>query len=174
MAVYLRATVMLIVLVGLPGAWVYYGPLPEKAQAFADRVIELGKTAWEGEIVETQQELITAPRFASNLEPVRYDEQIKPASRVTAVSDDSEVSLESQVEPHLSVLRSLGASEYALEEWGEEGQLFRFRCKVALGSSDDWTKHFEAVSEDALTAILEVVGEVSSWQNARGGVTQWR
>ena len=174
MAVYLRASVMLIVLVGLPGVWVYYGPLPEKAQAFADRMLELGKTAWEGERVKTPQELITAPRFDTHTEPVQYDEQIQPASHVTPLVAQPDSSLENQLEPHLSVLRSLGASEYALEEWGEEGRLFRFRCKVAIGSSDDWTKHFEAVSEDALSAILEVVGEVSSWQNARGGLTQWR
>ena len=28
----IRATVMLAVLVGLPAAWVYYGPLPDHAQ----------------------------------------------------------------------------------------------------------------------------------------------
>lgn len=49
MATLFRATVMLAVLVGLPGAWIYYGPLPTSAQKVVDRFVAIAKEAagWE-------------------------------------------------------------------------------------------------------------------------------
>ena len=45
MATLFRAAVMLSVLVGLPGAWIYYGPLPTGTQRVVDRVVAIAKEA---------------------------------------------------------------------------------------------------------------------------------
>jgi hypothetical protein len=45
MATLFRAAVMLSVLVGLPGAWIYYGPLPTGAQRVVDRFVAIAKEA---------------------------------------------------------------------------------------------------------------------------------
>ncbi|BBO36523.1 hypothetical protein [Lacipirellula parvula] len=49
MATLFRAAVMMSVLVGLPGAWIYYGPLPSSAQRVVDRFVTIAKeaTGWK-------------------------------------------------------------------------------------------------------------------------------
>ena len=49
MATLFRAAVMLSVLVGLPAAWIYYGPLPTGAQRVVDRFVAIAKeaTGWK-------------------------------------------------------------------------------------------------------------------------------
>ena len=42
MPVVMRATIMLLILVGLPAAWVYYGPLPPNAQRVAGPCYRVG------------------------------------------------------------------------------------------------------------------------------------
>ena len=209
MATWLRATVMLVVLVGLPATWVYYGPLPPEAMGVIQRTIASAKhlfgwetqpasAAWPGETLKT------APRFDESLAeatrtlqqqpiveqsdlprtpqtPVTRDPQFSLASAELPVENpappknlDSE--LARQLEPHLSLLRSLDAADYSLENWGGQGQLYRFRCSIALGESDDHVRHFESINADPLHAVHQVVGEVTAWQNARqtGHTSRWQ
>jgi len=210
MATVFRAVVMLVVLVGLPSAWVYYGPLPPSAMGVLERTVATAKQSfgWNEQVTTTRwtaDSPKTAPRFdallaqstqalqqqaaveqaALPLRPVTRDAQFSLASATVPASNLASKSvapaavdeeLARQLEPHLSLLRSLDAAEYTLENWGGDGQLYRFRCAVALGGNDDHTRQFEAVHADPLRAVHEVVGEVTSWQNARraGGVTRWR
>lgn len=208
MATTFRATVMLMVLVGLPSAWVYYGPLPPEAMGVIQRTIASAKhsigwdeqfqtSGWSGETQKTaprfdaplavanqtlqQQEIpfavqpktptVTDAKFtlASATVPTPKTE---PAPRTAHV----DASLAAQLEPHLSLLRSLNAADYTLENWGGEGRLYRFRCSISLGSTDDHTRQFEAIDEDPLKAVHQVVGEVTGWQNARhaGTTTRFR
>ena len=72
MATAFRATVMLVVLVGLPAAWVYYGPLPPEAMGVIERTIASAKHSigWDeqfqtsGWADEAQK---TAPRFDASM-----------------------------------------------------------------------------------------------------------
>lgn len=181
MAVMLRGIVMLLVLVGLPAAWVYYGPLPPGPQRVVDHLIGVAQTAigWE-EAPPASEELKAAPRYVMAPPAVAAtprDQQVTLASlTVPAASPlhsgtDSD-QVERQLEPHLSLLRSLGAKEYALEHWGSSGEVYRFHCDIVWGESEDYTRQFEAVSEDPLAAVRQVVGEVTAWQNAsHGGIT---
>ncbi len=179
MAALFRATVMLLVLVGLPAAWIYYGPLPPEAMGVIQRTVATAKQSlgWEdrtpGESWANRS--IAAPKFEASstvppLQPIRQDSHFSLASATVALppttaSVDDE--LAQQLEPHLSLLRSLDASEYTLENWGGSGQLYRFRCEITLGENDDFTRQFEAIDADPLRAVHQVVGEVTSWQNAR-------
>ena len=202
MATAFRATVMLVVLVGLPAAWVYYGPLPPEAMGVIQRTIASAKNSigWDEQFQtsrwadETQK---TAPRFdtslaaaSSTLQQQELPFAVQPKTPTTPAVSDAKftlasatvptqkadlapshanvgVSLGQQLEPHLSLLRSMNAADYTLENWGGEGQLYRFRCSVSLGNSDDHTRQFEAIDEDPLRAVRQVVGEVTAWQNAR-------
>lgn len=206
MATVFRAIVMLVVLVGLPSAWVYYGPLPPSAMGVIERTVATARQSfgWNEQVTTTRWTADppkTAPRFDASvaratqalqqqaaveqaalpLRPVTRDSQFSLASATVLVPKPAapvavDEELARQLEPHLSLLRSLDAAEYTLENWGGDGQLYRFRCAVALGGNDDHTRQFEAVHADPLRAVHEVVGEVTSWQNARrlGGVTRWR
>lgn len=181
MNVFFRAVVMLATLVGLPAAWVYYGPLPQNAQRIVDRFVQVARDALGGESplptnFADQRAMKTAPRYG---EPTPTGHQLTQpqtdfrASPVQLVSAESMVPLPSveptpaiddEMQTHLSVLKSLGVAQYALERWG---QGYRFKCEIPLGGNVDFTQHFEAVDADALATVRQVVGEVTSWQNAR-------
>ena len=193
MATTLRATVMLVVLVGLPATWVYYGPLPPSALGVIQRTVETAKqslpakkspTLFDAALAQAAQlqpSQSAAPTPRDRPPGISRDPQFTLASatvpeRQARPSVQIATELASQLEPQLKLLRSLNAAEYTLENWGGKGELFRFRCAVALGANDDHTRQFEAVDTDPLRAVRQVIGEVTSWQNARhfGGATRWQ
>jgi hypothetical protein len=63
-------------------------------------------------------------------------------------------------------LRQLGATYYLLESWGNQQQLYRFYCKMAVGGSAQYTRCFEATDADSLQSMVEVLRQVETW---RGG-----
>jgi hypothetical protein len=64
-------------------------------------------------------------------------------------------------------LREYGATYYLLETWGNEGELYRFHCKMAVGNNPNYTRHFEATDRDALQAMSQVLERVESWRASR-------
>jgi hypothetical protein len=64
-------------------------------------------------------------------------------------------------------LRELGAAYYALESWGDDGQLYRFHCKMPLVDDPRQVRQFEAVDADALVAIRRVAADVEKWRADR-------
>ena len=64
-------------------------------------------------------------------------------------------------------LREHGATYYLLETWGNDGQLFRFHCRMAVGDNPNYTRHFEATDRDALTAMSQVLERVEAWRAGR-------
>lgn len=170
MAVCLRALVMLAVLVGLPTAWIYYGPLPPSGQRVFDRIVEVAKESlgWNGPL-QAENHLISAPHFEHAPQtPLSLAGQSDAENFASFTPVDvEEKPMPAQVEPLLEKLRSLGAAEYTLEKWGIDGQLYRFCCSMPLKHSDALTRHFEAVAGDPLTSIQEVVEEVGGWHSTR-------
>lgn len=202
MAVFLRALVMLVTLVGLPAAWVYFGPLPPGPQRVIDRFMDVARNALgleQNAGACEQRNLGVAPRFQEEV-PIDKQDEAPSFEGNTDVSGDSQISLVSaalpqkpaaatrivesahahlaeELEPHLSLLRSLEAVDYKLEQWGATGKQYRFSCSIPLGTNDAFTRHFDAISTDPVAAVREVVGEITSWQNANQatcGAVQWR
>jgi len=195
MATVLRATVMLTALVGLPAMWVYYGPLPSGAQRMVDRVVDGAKSScgWDPPASQGDPAIAapmlprTANRSMANVAE-RSTPRVKVESNFSLVSSTGplvqetlptspeETGIRAQLRPHLSLLRALGTTEYTLETWGAEGQLYRFRCEIPLDSGEACLRRFEAVNADPLAAVRQVVGEATGWQNARrvGGERKWR
>ena len=160
-----RATVMLAVLVGLPSAWIYYGPLPPSAQKAVDRVVQVVKdaTGWQQPYEETGSSK-TAPKFATAPAP-GFNPALLPAAPAPAPS--SQPTLDQQLQPLLEKLQALGPEEYSLEAWGTEAGLYRFRCEMPLGGQAGFTQQFESVGERPAVCIAEVTAEISEWKNAR-------
>jgi hypothetical protein len=67
-------------------------------------------------------------------------------------------------------LRDLGANYYLLENWGVQGECYRFHCRIAVANSANFTKHFEATDRAPLAAMTRVLAEVESW---RRGTLAW-
>lgn len=168
MLVFFRALVMLAVLVGLPAAWIYYGPLPPGAQRVVDRVVELVKdaTGWQ-QLSESEIDTKAAPRFSTSEPAPAF--AVEPASAPATTPTAMPVGLAEQVEPLLERLRALGPTEYALEPWGRQGEFFRFRCAMPLAPGHEVTRQFEAVAATPLASIEQVVSEVTDWRTARLG-----
>lgn len=193
MAVFFRALVMLVTLVGLPAAWVYYGPLPNGAQRVVDRFVEVAQNAlgWKRpatvDSLDAQKtpvrfnETLPTPRERAVVSQAKY-EGLRPPVQLTGATQDlpatdstAPSAPQGEMEMHLSLLKKLGVAQYALEKWGAG---YRFKCAVPLGDNPDFTRQFEAIDADPLATVRQVVGEVSSWQNARhdiaGAATMWR
>ena len=64
-------------------------------------------------------------------------------------------------------LREYGAIYYLLETWGNEGELYRFHCRMALANNPNYTRHFEATDRDALKAMAQVLARVEAWRAGR-------
>ena len=64
-------------------------------------------------------------------------------------------------------LRENGATYYLLETWGNDGELYRFHCKMAIGNNPNYTRHFEATDRDALKAMAQVLERVEAWRSER-------
>jgi hypothetical protein len=171
MLAFVRAAVMLAVLVGLPAAWIYYGPLPPGAQRVVDRAIEIVKdaTGWQ-QPVEDLGGGKAAPRFSS-VEPAPVFSAEPPRSLPSA-STTVPTGLAEQLEPLLARLRAWGPTEYALEPWGRQGELFRFRCAMPLAGDHEVTRQFEAVATTPAASIARVVAEVADWRSASANERQ--
>lgn len=77
---------------------------------------------------------------------------------------------EAQADPFTAMerkLREYGATYYLLETWGNQREMFRFHCKMAVGNDPNYTRHFEAIDTDALRAMHQVVNRVEAWRAGR-------
>lgn len=62
--------------------------------------------------------------------------------------------------------RELGAVYSLLETWGDQGQLYRFYCRMAIGGNPDYTRYFEATDREPLAAMSGVLQQVENWRNS--------
>jgi hypothetical protein len=174
MATTFRALVMLAVLVGLPAAWIYYGPLPAEAQRVVDRLVGVAKEALGGDktspaektdsplavdVNPPSRNLARAPLNATGQTLVVNP--IEPPPLVAAAAP----TFAQRVEPLLAQLRHFGVVAYDLEPWGNSGKLYRFHCEMPLGASAQLTQQFEAVAEDPQATVEQVVAQVARWQS---------
>ena len=64
-------------------------------------------------------------------------------------------------------LREYGATYYLLETWGNEGELYRFHCRMAISNNPNYTRQFEGTDRDALKAMAQVLEHVEAWRAGR-------
>ena len=63
-------------------------------------------------------------------------------------------------------LRQLGATYYLLETWGNQRQLYRFYCQVAVGGNVGYTRYFEATNSNPIEAMYDGLRQVESCRNS--------
>jgi len=131
--------------------------------------VQASYESWAGQPSDkpgTSREAYPEVAAAANVQP--------PAQDVFQPNQPSQVAMSPQ--PRQTVdrftyiqtrLRELGATYYLLETWGSEGQYFRFHCRMAVGGSQGYARHFEATEADALQAMARVLEEVESWRGSR-------
>ena len=180
----IRAAIMLTVLVGLPAAWLYYGPLPPQVQRVVDRLVDSARESlgWSGGEAVDQASKVP-PRFDPNFQMATHETPLPGGERLGEGQPSTgsfgpspgpalrgRGTASGQIEPLLAQLRAMGASEYYLEHWGTGG-LLRFRCEMPLAEGTELTRQFEAVAADQQEAIRKVVEEVAAWHRERQPTT---
>jgi hypothetical protein len=171
----IRAAIMLTVLVGLPAAWVYYGPLPDRAQRVVDRFVATAKEAigWKepAPSASPAAQSMTPASVTFEQEAAAFDATPNPAASIPQQLKPQPAAaptLAERVEPLLARLRELGVAEYALEPWGGDSRLFRFHCEMPLAEGGQVTEQFEAIAADPQASIEQVVADVAAWHASRG------
>lgn len=64
-------------------------------------------------------------------------------------------------------LKELGATYYLLESWGADGAQYRFHCQMAVAGSERYSRQFEVIADDPLTAMRRVLSSVEDWKAGR-------
>jgi hypothetical protein len=172
MATALRAAIMLLVLVGGPCAWMYYGPLPDGAQRVVDRFVHAAKDAFNGQIQAVDAPLATAGMAAPKPQAAAVTDAAPPFDPTLTTTARAPSPFEQRVAPLLAKLKQLGAVTYDLEPWGEGGRMFRFRCELALVPGGQATEQFEAVAADPQQSIELVSSQVATRHAAHSSAIQ--
>ena len=87
------------------------------------------------------------------------------ASRATGGDENARAASISTADPFRYIqdrLRQLGATYYLLESWGNQQQMYRFYCKMAVGGSAAYTRCFEATNSNPLQAMRQVLQQVET------------
>ncbi len=61
-------------------------------------------------------------------------------------------------------LRRWGATYYKLEHWSDQGSLYRFHCRMSIDGLKHYNRHFEAVADDPVAAMHDVLEQVRAWR----------
>lgn len=137
----------------LLGAWPSFSSVPEKSQAMPPRKAEgdLGRT---GAIIPT---VFNEPP-AANCGGVQAGPMRDPAAEG---QPRHEVERFRQIEEKL---RALGAVHYLLEQWGDNGEFYEFRCRMPIAGNLTAVRYFVATDSDGLRAMSRVLGEIEAWK----------
>lgn len=186
MATLFRAAVMLSVLVGLPGAWIYYGPLPTGAQRVVDRFVAIAKeaTGWkeaeakpqptwdftksapiapESAVGTENTRGMTPPALMAEAPPVQIGGALPLPEAPPELPPST---LKERLKPLLQQLEQYGVAGYEMHRWGSDGNLYRFQCEMPLAGGS-LTQQFEAVAANPEASVEQVLAEVSQWRLAR-------
>jgi hypothetical protein len=99
--------------------------------------------------------------------PVNYQTpaEVSPGAMPTANLPASTADATAPFSQIQNRLKQLGATYYLLETWGNQQQLYRFYCKMAVGGNTNYTHCFEYISADPMQAMGEVLKQVENWRN---------
>ncbi len=64
----------------------------------------------------------------------------------------------------LAKLHEIGAADAQVGPWGASGQFYRCCCQAKLAESSPMARHFEAVAEEPIAAVEQVVAKVEAWR----------
>ena len=129
-------------------------PLPRMAESPSEHSVSHDST-------------LPVAQFALSSPPQTGQAQIRQTPADRTQSDQSQAD-QSDCRDVQDRLQSLGATYYLLETWGNRQELYRFQCRIAIGKDANFTRYFEAVGDDPLGAMLQVLRQVEDWRLHEG------
>jgi hypothetical protein len=88
-------------------------------------------------------------------------------ARPSAIPADRAATADRQSREIQDRLRHLGATYYVLEvleAWGQQPNVYRFFCKMAVNGNAEFTRCFEATKGDPTQAMADVLQQVEHWR----------
>jgi hypothetical protein len=180
-----RVVVMVAAGVIVVKGWQLYGPSTETVKAFAVEAMEKVQAAWDRSQSQAppatlaedprpqaaplnglgQTVALAAPPFVAAdgtiTAPALGAIGDAPAFPTTAEPAAQESDRLPQL---LARLETMGCADPQLGAWGSSGKLYRFSCRAQLGDTPAFTQHFEAVAEEPVEAVEQVVAHVEAWR----------
>jgi hypothetical protein len=164
----LRAFVMLACAVGIPVLAMSGASWPEILKKFQNlrwpAVVELASASTPASpslSSETPRSVPPSPAVES--EPLQT---AFPAPSAPSLDVVGTAKTPAELDGIPKRLQQLGATYYVLESWGNNQQLYRFYCKMAVAKNADYTHCFEATDADPRQAMQRVLRQVESWREA--------
>jgi hypothetical protein len=187
-----RAVVMVAAGVIVVKGWQLYGPSTASVKAFAVEAMDKAQAAWGQSRSQTQPPATLAEDPRPQVAPLDAAAQnvaqttappfaaaggTVTAPELSAISEDGSVLVaaspaadgQSERLPQLLArLENMGCADPQLGAWGSSGKLYRFSCQAQLGDTAAFTQHFEAVAEQPVEAVEQVVAHVEAWRDRQG------
>jgi hypothetical protein len=113
---------------------------------------------------------IPGPSSAAVAPPANSDPGVVPANFQTPLASHPLPAggvMMGNEDPFLKIqnrLKSLGATYYLLETWGNDQRMYRFYCEMSMAGDADFTRCFEATHNDPIGAMQKVLAQVEDWR----------
>jgi len=163
----LRAFVMLACAVGIPVLAMSGASWSEIVKKFQNlrwpAVVELASASTPASRPLSETPRSVPPSPAVEPQPLQT---VPPALSIPPADAARTAKISSDVDDIPKRLQQLGATYYVLESWGNDQQLYRFYCKMAVAENADYTHCFEATDTDPRQAMQRVLRQVESWREA--------
>ena len=186
-----RAMVMIAVGVIVVKGWQYYGPSTEQVKTFAVSAMDKARAALtESQPPATDPAALADPRTMApplvagqsstavdsspaSPEPPKLvplinageDTLYGVGGTTLAAPSPLAAGLEANgVAPLLTRLQEMGGGDARVGPWGASGQFYRCCCQAKLAETSPMARHFEAVAEEPIAAVEQVVAKVEAWR----------
>jgi len=122
-----------------------------------------------------------APGFAAPamaVAPVESTPAAPPTRLIPVAPEQSPGELprsgDGRLEAASAQLEQLGVRDYQVEPWGNDGRWYRCSCDAPWANAPNYSRHFEAVAEDATSAVEQVATAVGEWHQIQSGANRVR
>lgn len=131
--------------------------------------ISSGQTVWahaqnEESMPTLPEQAMPNPAYAQQLTPIVSPDRHQPAPLSGHETPLSEARPRRDFPSLEQELKGLGAKYYRLEKWGSRGEMFRFSCYVSPMSHHQYQKYFQAIDNDEIRVMEQVVDEIRRWK----------
>jgi len=181
-----RAIVMIATGVIVVLGWRHYGPSTEQVKTFAVAAMDKARAALTDSpppatdpaapLVDPRT--MAPPLVAADSTPVAPSApQLVPLANsgpntLNGIGDASVATHEpllgearDGVASLLARLQEIGAADAQVGPWGASGQFYRCCCQAKLAETSPMARHFEAVANEPIAAVEQVVAKVEAWRS---------
>jgi hypothetical protein len=172
--------------------WLHYGPSTEQAKTFAVAAMDKARAVL-GESQRPANDPATlladprtmAPPLVAGQAPVVAESapfapsapQLVPSANSgpnplpgtvdsnLATHEPSADEAQNGVDSLLAKLQEIGAADAQVGPWGASGQFYRCCCQAKLAETSPMARHFEAVANEPVAAVEQVVAKVEAWRS---------